>query len=541
MLEFSEKGNPTILLMRWYKKKNVPSVTRHLTAIRFQLVGVFWLTLFASFISICGCRTGYFKDSDFSELTKMGMRRMAQIRSKSRKTAMYTRGKQLASAHFLEGPHPLEDYIQFALVQNPEILAARKQIESRIASIRVARGLPDPNLTAVSQPAPVQTAAGEFQFILNANQKFPWFGKLNTRGLVADAEASIARAELAAVELDTISNVKKAYFELSYVQRAIIVTETEQKLLEQLQSVADTRYQTGETSFQDVLRADLEISSIENSLIDLRQRKIAQQARLARLLHMPPDTQPEALPELPAEQLPTDIESLRQQALTARPELKAAMNRVTRDRRATELACLDYKPDVTFGFAWIDVADAGLAPSSNGQDALLLTAGVNLPIYRKRLAASVRSAEASTIASARKYDALKDATIQEVTDLFTQAQSHLDMLTLFLEDILPKAEQTLEVSSQAYAVGDVDFLQLLDNWRQLLRYELGRERLEADLRQALADLEQVVGGWRNWDGFWHQEVIPVSGSEDISLLEEELTVERLPPPPALEKNFKKIK
>ena len=127
----------------------------------------------------------------------------------------YTRGKQLASAHFLEGPHPLEDYIQFALVQNPEILAARKQIESRIASIRVARGLPDPNLTAVSQPAPVQTAAGEFQFILNANQKFPWFGKLNTRGLVADAEASIARAELAAVELDTISNVKKAYFELS--------------------------------------------------------------------------------------------------------------------------------------------------------------------------------------------------------------------------------------------------------------------------------------------------------------------------------------
>ena len=111
--------------------------------------------------------------------------------------------------------------------------------------------------------------------------------------------------------------------------------------------------------------------------------------------------------------------------------------------------------------------------------------------------------------------------------------------TLFLEDILPKAEQTLEVSSQAYAVGDVDFLQLLDNWRQLLRYELGRERLEADLRQALADLEQVVGGWRNWDGFWHQEVIPVSGSEDISLLEEELTVERLPPPPAVEKNFKK--
>jgi outer membrane protein TolC len=216
------------------------------------------------------------------------------------------------------------------------------------------------------------------------------------------------------------------------------------------------------------------------------------------------------------------------------------MNRVTRDRRATELACLDYKPDVTLGFAWIDVADAGLAPSSNGQDAVLLTAGFNLPIYRKRLAASVRSAEASTIASSRRYDSLKDATIEEVTELFTKAESHADMLVLFIEDILPKAEQTLEVSSQAYAVGDVDFLQLLDNWRQLLRYELGRERLESDLRQTLADLEQVVGGWRNGGIFLNQEVIPVPVPEDGLMLEEEPKLEELPPPaPVDEKNLQK--
>ena len=468
------------------------------------------------------------------------MRRMSQIRSKSRKTALYSRGKKLASAHILEGPHPLEDYIQFALVQNQEILAARKQVESLVSRVRVARSLSDPNLTAISQPAPVQTAAGEFQFILNANQEFPWFGKLNARGLVADAEVGIARSELEAVERETIAKVKKAYFELSYVQRAIYITEEEKKLFEQLKSVADSRYQTGQTSFQDVLRADLEISAIENSLINLRQRKITQQARLARLLHISPDTQLEVLPELPAEQLPTDIQSLRQQALTVRPELRAAMNRVTRDRRATELACLDYKPDVTLGFAWIDVADAGLAPSSNGQDAVLLTAGFNLPIYRKRLAASVRSAEASTIASSRRYDSLKDATIEEVTELFTKAESHADMLVLFIEDILPKAEQTLEVSSQAYAVGDVDFLQLLDNWRQLLRYELGRERLESDLRQTLADLEQVVGGWRNGGIFLNQEVIPVPVPEDGLMLEEESKLEELPPPASVdEKNLQK--
>jgi hypothetical protein len=44
-------------------------------------------------------------------------------------------------------------------------------------------------------------------------------------------------------------------------------------------------------------------------------------------------------------------------------------------------------------------------------------------------------------------------------------------------------------------VGEVDFLQLLDNWRQLLRYEIAYRRIDASLRQTLAELERVVGGF----------------------------------------------
>lgn len=476
-----------------------------------------------------GCRTDRFRDGELPPLTEVSMQRLARTEAKSRSTALHTSGETLVRMHALEGPHALQDYVQVALGQNPDILAARKRIESLAFRVPVARSLPDPSLTTVAQPAPVQTAAGEFQFILNANQKFPWFGKLDARGSVAEAEASVARADLAAVELETVAKVKKAYFELAYVQRAIAVTNAERQLLEQLQSVADTRYQTGQTTLQDVLRADLEIAALENSLIDLRRRQIAERAKLARLLHVAPDTQLEPLAELPDAALPSNLESLRQQALAARPQLHAAMTRITKEKRTTALARLDYKPDVTLGFAWIDVADAGLAPSSNGQDAVLLTAGINLPIYRKRLDASVRSAEAGTVASARQYDSLKDATLEAVTELFAKAESHTQMLTLFNEDILPKAGQTLEVSTQAYAVGDIDFLQLLDNWQQLLRYELGRERLRADLQQTLADLEQVVGGWSSVD-----ITLPLTAetTEDVPLPPDPPAAELLPNGPA---------
>ena len=44
---------------------------------------------------------------------------------------------------------------------------------------------------------------------------------------------------------------------------------------------------------------------------------------------------------------------------------------------------------------------------ANGRDAFLLTAGVNLPIYHKRLDSSVRSVEAKAVSTAREYDSLR--------------------------------------------------------------------------------------------------------------------------------------
>jgi len=98
------------------------------------------------------------------------------------------------------------------------------------------------------------------------------------------------------------------------------------------------------------------------------------------------------------------------------------------------------------------------------------------------------------VASTRRYDSLRDRTAESVKDLYAQATSQYDLVKLFRDDIIPKSQQTLEVSQAAYQVGDVDFLQLIDNWQQLLRFRIAYHRLESQLQQTLAMLERVVGG-----------------------------------------------
>ncbi len=197
---------------------------------------------------------------------------------------------------------------------------------------------------------------------------------------------------------------------------------------------------------------------------------------------------------MPREQVPQDLDRLYEQAIAARPELQVQLAAVRRDRQNVELARLNYYPDLTASILWNEIADGGISPVANGQDSVGVGVSVNVPLYRKRLDAGIRATEAQATATARQYDSVRDRTTAEVKDLFVQANSQYQLIRLFHDDIVPKADQTLRVSMSAYEVGTTDFLQLIDNWRELLRFQVMYQRLESQLQQTLASLDRVVGG-----------------------------------------------
>ena len=90
---------------------------------------------------------------------------------------------------------------------------------------------------------------------------------------------------------------------------------------------------------------------------------------------------------------------------------------------------------------------------------------------------------------------MRDQTLRDVKSLFAQAKSQQEMARLFSESIIPKTQQALEVAIREYQVGTTEFVQMIDNWRELLRLQIMHQQLEAQLRQSMASLERVVGGF----------------------------------------------
>ncbi|MFQ5730561.1 MAG: TolC family protein [Planctomycetaceae bacterium] len=396
----------------------------------------------------------------------------------------------------IEGVHGVDFYVRVAIERNPEILAAQRRVAAQAEVIPQATALDDPVLADFFQPITdnsVQTAAGRGPNTLSLSQRFPWFGKLRVRGEVAEQETRIALTRLAQAQLKVVEDVHFAYYELYFNQHAIAITEEDYRLLKDLLKFAEARYRTGQTSQQDVLSAQVELETLKDRLIVLHRQHRQAQADLASLLHTSTESNLRA-DDVKRISAPEEIDRLYEAATRCRPELQERLHAIVRNQRAEELARLQYYPDVTLGAGWQEITTgSALSRVANGNDNFAFGVGVNLPIWRDKLRAGVSEAEHRVVASARRYDATRDDTYRQIKRLMVQIRALEQQITLFRDSIIPKSSQTLRVSTADYRVGKVDFQQIIDNWSDLLTFQIQLARLRATLGQSMASLERVVG------------------------------------------------
>src|ERR1700680_1729395 len=102
--------------------------------------------------------------------------------------------------------------------------------------------------------------------------------------------------------LQVASDVKVAYYDYFYYTKAIEITEKDKELLQKLASIAEALYKVGKGMQQDVFRAQVQVSRIDQKLIVFRQQENTARARLNTLLYRDPELPlPPAAPFTPAE------------------------------------------------------------------------------------------------------------------------------------------------------------------------------------------------------------------------------------------------
>ena len=390
-------------------------------------------------------------------------------------------------------PLLLEETIAFALAKNPQIAAARSRWEAALSRPKVVSSLPDPAVGVTYFGEQIETRNGPIRGGITLSQRFPWLGKLKTKSKIAQSKAGVFEERYESTRLVVTSRVKQTYFELYWITKAIVITRSNVGLLKQLEKVAQIKYATGKVPQQDVLKAQVEISKLQNDLDTFVEMKTTVEAKLNALLGRRPGA-PLGDPEgIEFERLTLDLDSLYKLAKASSPKLSLHRQLIEKAEGELKLAKLDYFPDFAMGVQYqqIDLG-APMAPQE-GLDAWSVMFSMSLPIWWGKKRAGVSEAETKTLSERFAYSDRENMLLFEVKDSYFRINTAQRQIILYKESLIPRAGQSLRVSEESYKADKTDFLNLIDSQRMLLHFQLAYERALADFQQNLAGLEEIVG------------------------------------------------
>lgn len=396
-----------------------------------------------------------------------------------------------------QGDTVLSNLINEALVNNPRLEAAVQRTLAAENAVPQAGALPDPQLTLGLMNLPVNSFAFDQEpmtgKLISVMQMFPFPGKQALATNMAENEAAAVKLQQAEIRNQIVQMVKRAYYDLYAIDRARETIEKNKALMEQFVQVAEIKYATGSGLQQDVLRAQVEFSKLEDDLIMWQQKRHAAAAKLNALLNRPADAPFEAtpkelaLPGTPPPQFsPSQIEE-------RRPLLRAWLERLGKAEAAVELARRDRWPNFTLGASYSQRDN--LATGMIMHDFFSATISLNIPLYSSRKqSAKVTEKELDEAALAAEYKNVRAEVLAEIEGLRAELERNRKRVELYHGGILIQAQQSLESAQTGYQVGKVDFLTLITNWMMVQNYELQYFFALADYHKALAGYELSTGG-----------------------------------------------
>lgn len=384
-------------------------------------------------------------------------------------------------------PLRLADLIAEARAHNPEIQVARARARGAAAMPVRAAAWDDPVVSWEAWNIPKSLAIGEAENnIVRLSQKIPFPGKRRLAGRAAEHDAGAAADAAEAVELDVVTAVTRAYWDLWESHQRLQVYEREQALLQRIAHVAEQKYALGEVSQSDVLRAQVErthaINRVTTEGLALEGTRAGLNALLSRTPDEPLGTPEE--PRLPA--LDDTPAALIERALGRRPELAAQTATIAREESGVRLARKALLPDFELS--------VGRFINQGEPDGFGAMASMTIPLAQKaKYDAGVSEARARLASAEAERRRLEDTIRREVQQTYLRVRSARLEHDLFVTTHLPQAEQALRVTEAAYQEGSVDFLALIDSVRAIEAAHLEHIAAAGGLQKALADLERAIG------------------------------------------------
>jgi cobalt-zinc-cadmium efflux system outer membrane protein len=388
-------------------------------------------------------------------------------------------------------PFTLDEVEQKALIGNPEIRVAVRQLALAETRVPAAGALDDPFFMYRAWGVPLRQPwnynAAQNMFMLG--QTFPWFGKRDLRTDIARSDVAIAKVAVTNTRLQVRIAVRKAFYDLLRTQEEMRIHDDHVKIARQAIEAAKIKYSVGKVPQQDILKAQVALTRLAEHLIHFEQDAEVARARLNTLMGRDPAQPIRVIGEYTIPVHLPGTEDLEKIALQSRPDLAQAQVEITKSEQERRLAGKAYRPDVTISGGYM------LMPRGSEQrHSYMLEGSVNLPwLNHRKHDAEIDEAQAKLSEQKAEYDAMQNTAFGQIQEAIAQVKAAKRLADIYQNALKPQAEATLRSTVIAYENNHTDFLNLLDSQTAVIDIDLAYYQALADFETRFADLELAVG------------------------------------------------
>jgi cobalt-zinc-cadmium efflux system outer membrane protein len=398
----------------------------------------------------------------------------------------------------------VDDLVRAGIANNKDLAAVRERIAEAKGLARQSGVRPSPTLGLNGATGKPLGTIGEEQYGAEYSQSIETFGKRGKRVRVAEFSIGIAEAELQQRSSQLAFEIATTYAEVLAERHKLKLLGDLINLNQDTLRLTEARVKEGDVAPLEAGLLRVEISRAEVSRISAQGRLTSAEFELRRLAGLDqttpiPDTE---FPSL----APTSLDALKQKAIENRADLKAARLEEEQQAAGVTLAKAEAKPDVTvsagytrqnsqfdglFGFN----SSGALSPIRDSVD--ILSFGLSIPLRTSHSGAgNVEAATARTSGARLRREFLEKTIPLGLEAAYQRWRTASDSLQMLQSGVLNPSAANLSVIREAYKLGQLRLLDVLNEQRRLVDTQLAYIDAQADAARTWAEVQRAAGGNR---------------------------------------------
>jgi len=378
---------------------------------------------------------------------------------------------------------------QLALSEEPGSQALLLRSQALQSEATAAAQLPDPEINIAFANFPTDTFSANqepmTQLKFGVKQSIPSAGSLVANSEIRKQQSQVYQSQSINRQAQVLREVRSFWLELYYWQQADLLVKDSKQALNNLLDVVESQYQVGRKNQHDLLRAELELSRMDNRLFDIADQINSNRAQLSRWIGAPANW---ISAELPDWQINTVVDD---QLLLQHPVIISWDRKIDVNQQKIALAKSSYNPawgvEVNYGHRKEDINGRDL------QDFFSAGVSVKLPLFTeqrqdKTYRASVQNHQAAISDRQEVIRAMR----AQLNNYLSNARHVKQRRQLYKNTILIQSKQQSDAALKAYGSDAADFNEVMRSELDVLTARLESERLHIDYLQSVAQVKYLI-------------------------------------------------